>query len=112
METAMVFRRIAYAAIGMVIGLGAARAQDAGDAKRGLAYASKNCTECHTIERDGWTSPNPEAPPFQQLANTQGVSWIALTAWLQSSHKNMPNLLIQPKDREDVIAYILSLKVK
>ncbi|HEY7647107.1 MAG TPA: c-type cytochrome [Hyphomicrobiales bacterium] len=108
----MALWHIGYAAIVVMAGFGAVRAQEAGDAHQGLLYASRHCTECHTIERGGWTSPNPDAPPFQALANTQGVSWIVLTAWLQSSHKSMPNLLVEPKDREDVIAYILSLKAK
>jgi hypothetical protein len=32
--------------------------------------------------------------------------------WLQTSHPNMPNLIVPPEDRDDVIAYILSLRDK
>jgi hypothetical protein len=35
---------------------------------------------------------------------------IALTAVLTTSHRLMPNIILQPDERRDVIAYILSLK--
>ena len=35
---------------------------------------------------------------------------MALTVWFQSPHSNMPNLILEPSDRDDVIAYILSLR--
>jgi hypothetical protein len=35
---------------------------------------------------------------------------LALTAALQTSHKTMPNLIVAPEDRADVVAYILSLQ--
>jgi mono/diheme cytochrome c family protein len=95
---------------GLVLGAAAAHAQEPGATRRGYVYAEKNCTECHAIEREEWSSPEPSAPAFQQLANTPGVTWIALTAWLQRSHETMPDFIISPSNREDVIAYILNLK--
>jgi hypothetical protein len=44
------------------------------------------------------------------LAATQGMTTIALTAALLTSHRQMPNIVLQPDERRDVIAYILSLK--
>jgi hypothetical protein len=35
---------------------------------------------------------------------------MSLQVWLQTSHPTMPNIIIEPKDMSDVIAYILSLK--
>ena len=106
----MMSRQMVFLAIALLAGMQTAPARAEGDPKRGLAYASRHCTECHTIERDGWTSPEPAAPSFSAVAQTPGITWIALTAWLQTSHKDMPNLIIPPEDREDVIAYILSLQ--
>jgi hypothetical protein len=37
---------------------------------------------------------------------------IALTVALQTSHATMPNIILSPDDRRDVIAYILSLRPK
>jgi mono/diheme cytochrome c family protein len=94
----------------LVVGMAAAHAQGAGAVRRGHAYAEQNCAECHAVDKGDGFSPGPGAPAFQVLANTRGVSWIALTAWLQRSHETMPDFIIPPQHREDVIAYILSLK--
>lgn len=97
--------------VGLALSVAAAHAQEPGPARRGgYVYAEKNCAECHAVERGDELSPEPTAPAFQSLADTPGVSWIALTAWLRRSHETMPNFIIPPNHREDVIAYILSLK--
>ena len=46
------------------------------------------------------------------IANTKGMTGRALTVWLQTSHPNMPNLIVAAEDRDDLIAYILSLRDK
>ncbi len=56
--------------------------------------------------------PDPRIATFAVIANTPGVTSIALHAWLLTSHKDMPNFVIPTKDRNDVIAYILSLKAR
>ena len=43
-------------------------------------------------------------------ANTPGMTITALTVWSRTSHPAMPNFVIDPKDMDDLIAYILSLK--
>jgi mono/diheme cytochrome c family protein len=95
--------------LALALGMATAHA-DPEAARRGQAYARANCAECHAVESGDGFSPNPNAPAFQGLSQTSGVSWIALTAWLQRSHETMPDLIIPPRNREDVIAYILSLK--
>ena len=55
-------------------------------------------------------SPNRQAPPFKQIANTPGMSVTALTVWSRTTHPTMPNLVIDPNDMDDLIAYILSLR--
>jgi hypothetical protein len=37
---------------------------------------------------------------------------LAQSVWLQSSHSAMPNIMVAPADRDDVIAYIMSLEGK
>ena len=37
---------------------------------------------------------------------------LSLKVFLQSSHKDMPNLILKPAEADDIIAYILSLKRK
>jgi mono/diheme cytochrome c family protein len=89
-----------------------AAAQDFGDARQGQAYAAKICAECHAVRAGEAVSPRPRLATFTTIANTPGVTGTALSAWLQTSHKEMPNLIIPPQDRDNLIAYILSLKVR
>jgi len=81
-----------------------------GNAEKGLAYAQKVCSDCHNVLRSDAASPNPQAPSFKQVANTPGMSITALTVWSRTSHATMPNLVIQPAEMENLIAYILSLR--
>ena len=49
-------------------------------------------------------------PSFQDIANTKGMTATALRVFLTTSHPKMPNLILTPEERSDVIAYILSLR--
>lgn len=77
---------------------------------RGLAYAQDVCAACHAVEAGQTNSPNPQAPPFEVIANLPGMTPIALNAWLHSPHPSMPNIIVAPADRDDVAAYLNSLK--
>jgi tetratricopeptide (TPR) repeat protein len=85
-------------------------AMDIGDARKGLNYAREVCAGCHNVLGSDAPSPNSNAPPFKRIANTPGMSVTALTVWSRTSHPMMPNLIIEPNDMDDLIAYILSLK--
>jgi mono/diheme cytochrome c family protein len=87
-----------------------AGAQDVGDASRGLDFALRACAECHGVRVGETTSPRAESPPFGSIAKTKGMTGLALKVWLQTPHPSMPNLILSPDDRDDVIAYILSLR--
>lgn len=90
---------------------GAADAQaQTGDVKKGRAFAEKICAACHAIDRNDIQSRNPDAPGFQAIANSPGISWIALSVILRTPHEQMPNLVLSPQEQADVIEYILSLK--
>jgi len=89
---------------------GAAAAQDLGNAGVGMEYAERACAECHDVDAGGEISPNPDAPSFQSVADTTGMSPRALVVWLQTSHPTMPNLIVKPNDMDNVIAYIMSLR--
>ena len=87
-----------------------ALAQEADNVGHGRQIAQTICVACHIVARDQRVSPNSEAPPFPLIAATPGMTSIALTAALLMSHRLMPNIILEPEDRRDVIAYILSLK--
>jgi mono/diheme cytochrome c family protein len=88
----------------------AAAAQEAGDARKGLDFARRVCAECHGVA-PGQTVP-AAAPTFSAIANTPGMTALALTVFFRTPHRNMPNLVISDEDRENVTAYILSLRDK
>lgn len=85
-------------------------ARDLGNPERGLVIARRSCVACHAVTADRAMSPNPKAPPFVAMAQTPGMTAIALRAALQTSHRTMPNLVLRKQRREDVIAYILQLR--
>jgi mono/diheme cytochrome c family protein len=87
-----------------------AAAQEMGDAKAGFAYASQACTECHAVRTGERVSPNTTAPAFELIANTRGMTDLALRVWFRSPHPSMPNLILSENQGDDVIAYIQSLK--
>lgn len=87
-----------------------ANAQEIGDAAIGHVFATKHCTQCHAIEPGDGASPNLEAPSFTGVAKTSGMTGRALAAWFDTSHPTMPNFVLHTDDRDNVIAYIMSLK--
>jgi len=90
---------------------GAGEAQEA-DVAAGEAYAEEVCAACHAVQAGDLESPLFEAPPFQDVADTPGMTELALSVWLQSSHPTMPNIVLEQDDMRNVVAYIRSLKGK
>jgi mono/diheme cytochrome c family protein len=88
----------------------AAGAQDVGDVRAGENFAKRVCAECHAVA-PGQVVP-AAAPPFKAIANTPGMTALALAVFLRTSHRTMPNFVIADEDRDNVIAYILSLRNK
>jgi mono/diheme cytochrome c family protein len=86
--------------------------QELGDSSAGFDYASRICAGCHAVQSGARTSPNEKAPPFEEIANTRGMTEMALRVWFQTPHPTMPNLMMSPRQKDDVIAYILGLKEK
>ena len=85
-------------------------AQDFGDPAQGQALARQICSECHAIDQTQQRSPNPAAPRFEVIANVPGMTSTALTAALQTSHRAMPNVMLDADQLSNIIAYILRLK--
>ena len=57
-----------------------ALSQQIGDAEKGRQYALKFCTQCHAVRPAQPRSPLPEAPRFEDVANTPGMTAISLAA--------------------------------
>jgi mono/diheme cytochrome c family protein len=96
--------------IALALATAQGQAQEIGQPGRGLALAQRLCAQCHAVQKGQARSPNGDAPRFQVIAAVPGMTSIALSAALGSSHRSMPNIMLEADERADIIAYILSLK--
>jgi len=103
-------RTLLAAAIILAMPLPRGEAQDIGQPGLGLELASRLCAQCHAVQKDRAQSPNGQAPRFSAIAAVPGMTALALSATLNTSHRSMPNILLEARDQADIIAYILSLK--
>ena len=83
---------------------------DTTEISRGLAYAQRVCAVCHAVAAGYRHSPNRAAPSFTVVANTPGMTRLALAAWLHSRHQSMPNLIVDQNEIDDLAAYLASLR--
>ena len=81
-----------------------------GDIDAGLQFAARHCAGCHNIETHNPITTGSGVPTFATVANNAGITRTSLVVWMQTSHPEMPDLMLEPQDLDDVIAYILSLK--
>ena len=58
------------------------------------------------------TVAKPERAEFSEDHYVPGMTAIALNVALQSPHKTMPNLMFEPDELRDLVAYILSMKTR
>lgn len=78
---------------------------------RGFAFAKAHCAGCHGISPNA-SSPNPEAPLFEAIANREGLTARTLETFLRDSH-NFPGQMafeIDPAKVDDVTAYMVTLR--
>jgi len=79
--------------------------------KRGRAFAQQRCTRCHAVVRYR-LSPNPEAPPFEDIAAREGLTRDTLRAFLLDSHNfpAMMNFEVAPAQIDDLADYMLTMR--
>ena len=102
-------RAICLAAFLTLSAVGPGHAQ-VGAPQEGRALAQEVCSECHAIEKGQVRSPNVRSPAFSELATTPGMTPVALMVALTTPHAGMPMFVLTTDQREDIIAYILSLR--
>ena len=71
---------------------------------------TSSASQCHSVRKGQLFSPNSRSPTFQELAITPGMSAAALTVALTTPHAGMPRFVLTANQRNDVVAYILSLR--
>jgi hypothetical protein len=86
----------------------AAQADDA--AKRGSAAVDTWCRMCH-VRTKAEKSPDL-APPFQEIVERPGRDKAYLRAFLDEDHFPMTTFRLFDHEKDDVVAYILSLRSK
>jgi mono/diheme cytochrome c family protein len=101
---------VSFAGAASVMLISSLFSQELGDAKRGEELAMTVCAECHAVEKDQGRSRNPNAPRFETLATTPGMTPMAFMVALRTSHKEMPNLALKNREIDDLIAYFATLK--
>jgi mono/diheme cytochrome c family protein len=106
----MIMVRVACAALLMMLVAATSEALEIGDAEKGIALIRDTCSQCHAIRKGQLLSPNLRAPTFAELAAAPGMTSAALTVTLTTPHAGMPMFMLSPEQRQDIIAYILSLK--
>ena len=109
-------RRSLFVILGLAAGVacspGAAPLADdvPGDVVAGRALVVKECNECHSVSPDQRAVRLDAAPGFDEIAAKPQTTAISLRAFLQQSHPTMPNFMLTEAERDNVIAFILSLK--
>jgi cytochrome c len=79
--------------------------------EKGHQYATQWCTGCHQVESNS-KEKGLFAADFEEIANVRSTTALSLKVFLQSSHNNMPNFILQPDEMDAIAAYILSLRRK
>ena len=80
-------------------------------AAQGQAFAAAHCASCHGVARNS-LSPIPQAPAFEEIVNTPGLTPQTLATWLRDSHNypEMMNFEIAPEQLDSLSAYMLTLR--
>ena len=87
-----------------------ALSQELGSARQGQQLAESVCAECHAVKRGAVRSPDRQAPTFESVAQTPGMTPMAIRVWLRSAHREMPNIMLEQGEIDDVIAYLETLR--
>ena len=69
--------------------------------------AQELCSACQGIQPSGRESPQADAPTSIAVARTPRMIATALLVVFQTSHRNMPNLRLEPDQISDVTEHPL-----
>jgi mono/diheme cytochrome c family protein len=101
----MSVRSIAWSALLLLAIFPSVLAQQSGDPAAGEHLAAATCAPCH-----GPAGMHSRASAFATIAAMPSTTEASLSVFLQTSHASMPNLILSQAERNDLIAYILSMR--
>ena len=81
-----------------------------GDPAAGKDLVERWCIACHEVGPGLHGRGVFSAPAFQDVADDPAVTALALRAFLQTPHFEMPNFMLSPVETDNVISYILTLR--
>jgi mono/diheme cytochrome c family protein len=87
----------------------ALHAETVSDIQAGRRLAEDVCAQCHAVRPGEATSPRRSAPSFQRIADTPGMTATALTVALRTSHRTMPNIMLDERETREIIAYLTGM---
>lgn len=90
-----------------VCGCASERHVSAGQVQHGAALVDRWCSGCHGA---GKTNGGKMAPSFSTVANRQGQTESALRHFLDQDHLPMTTFRLWDDEKDDVAAYIYSLR--
>ncbi|MFO1148588.1 MAG: cytochrome c [Alsobacter sp.] len=80
------------------------------DAANGLVIAKRWCAECHVVAPDQ-TSAKADAPSFADIARRRlPAPDGGLGKFIMDPHPKMPDMQINRREADDLVAYIATLK--
>jgi mono/diheme cytochrome c family protein len=85
-------------------------AQDVGDAEAGRRLSETWCSTCHVVTATQSQGAGTGAPTFGSVAAQTAMTPMALAAFLQTPHHQMPDLHLSREEIGDIAAYIRSLR--
>ena len=100
-------RAAALATLTILLTLPISTAAQQGSPGEGRRLAQEQCSECHAIERG--QAAITEAPSFSAVAASEHNAR-SIRIFLQTPHVTMPLIVLTDTEREDVAAYIMSLR--
>ncbi|WP_408068520.1 c-type cytochrome [Vineibacter terrae] len=108
------FRHVAHAAALaaslVVISAQVHAADPPSDLERGRSLARTWCSQCHTVEPGDRQQRADGLASFSALANDPRNTPDRLRAFLTRPHGRMPDLNLSRQDRDDLVAYLGSMK--
>jgi mono/diheme cytochrome c family protein len=81
--------------------------RDVNPVTRGQSLVQAWCLACHGVGRRGGSGLDLD---FVAIAGMPSTTELSLRVFLQSNHRDMPNIIVKGRDLDDIVAFIMSLK--